>query len=69
MDVPDFLSRCDVVAIPSRWEAGGLINIGAREAGRPILVSPVDGLPEQLRRPTFRAAFSSPRDQFSEGRS
>lgn len=48
VDVPDFLSRCDVVAIPSRWEAGGLVNIEAREAGRPILVSPVDGLPEQL---------------------
>jgi glycosyltransferase involved in cell wall biosynthesis len=48
VDVADFLSRCDVVAIPSRWEAGGLVNIEAREAGRPILVSPVDGLPEQV---------------------
>jgi glycosyltransferase involved in cell wall biosynthesis len=47
-DVADFLSQCDVVAVPSRWEAYGMVANEAREAGRPILVAPVDGLPEQV---------------------
>ncbi len=59
VNVPDFLSRCDVVAIPSRWEAGGLVNIEARQAGRPILVSPVDGLPEQVGKAGRIVDFSS----------
>lgn len=47
-DVPAFLAQCDVVAVPSRWEAYGMVANEAREAGRPILVAPVDGLPEQV---------------------
>lgn len=47
-DVAGFLGQCDVVAIPSRWEAFGQVATEAREAGRPIIVSPVDGLPEQV---------------------
>ena len=47
-DVAAFLSQCDVVAVPSRWEAYGMVANEAREAGRPILVAPVDGLPEQV---------------------
>lgn len=47
-DVAGFLKQCDVVAIPSRWEAFGQVATEAREAGRPIIVSPVDGLPEQV---------------------
>jgi glycosyltransferase involved in cell wall biosynthesis len=47
-NVASFLGECDVVAIPSRWEAFGQVATEAREAGRPILVSPVDGLPEQV---------------------
>lgn len=46
--VADFLSHCDVVAVPSRWEAFGLVATEARQAGRPIFVAPVDGLPEQV---------------------
>lgn len=46
-DVAGFLSGVDVVAIPSRWEAFGLVGLEARAAGRPILVSALDGLPEQ----------------------
>lgn len=42
-----FLSDIDVVAIPSRWEAFGLVGAEARAAGRPILVAHVDGLKDQ----------------------
>lgn len=43
----EFLSSVDVVAIPSRWEAFGLVGTEARAAGRPIIVSDVDGLRDQ----------------------
>jgi glycosyltransferase involved in cell wall biosynthesis len=47
-NVDAYLAECDVVAIPSRWEAFGQVATEAREAGRPILVAPIDGLPEQV---------------------
>jgi glycosyltransferase involved in cell wall biosynthesis len=47
-DVSEFLQNCDVVAIPSRWEAFGQVATEAREAGRPIFVAPIDGLAEQV---------------------
>lgn len=47
-DVADFIGQCDVIAIPSHCEAYGQVANEAREGGRPILVSPVDGLPEQV---------------------
>ncbi|MFM9935669.1 MAG: glycosyltransferase family 4 protein [Novosphingobium sp.] len=46
-DVAAFLRTCDVVAVPSRWEAYGMVATEAREAGRPLMVAPVDGLVEQ----------------------
>ncbi|WP_295531601.1 glycosyltransferase family 4 protein [Novosphingobium sp. Chol11] len=46
-DVAAFLRACDVVAVPSRWEAYGMVANEAREAGRPVMVAPVDGLVEQ----------------------
>lgn len=46
--VADFMARCDVIAVPSRWEPYGMAANEAREAGRPVLVAPVDGLPEQV---------------------
>jgi len=45
--VAAFLQSCDVVAVPSRWEAYGMVANEAREAGRPIMVAAVDGLIEQ----------------------
>ena len=45
--LPDFLSRCDVVAVPSHFESFGLVAAEAKMAGRPIIVAPVGGLPEQ----------------------
>ena len=47
-DIAGYLATVDVVALPSRWEAYGQVANEAREAGRPILVAPVDGLPEQV---------------------
>jgi|GWRWMinimDraft_5_1066013.scaffolds.fasta_scaffold00140_6 glycosyltransferase involved in cell wall biosynthesis len=47
-DVAGFLGQCDVIAVPSRFEAYGLVANEAREAGRPIVVSKAGGLPEQV---------------------
>jgi glycosyltransferase involved in cell wall biosynthesis len=47
-DIPAFLARCDVVVVPSRYEPYGLVCLEARAAGRPVVVTAVDGLPEQL---------------------
>ncbi len=47
-DVPDFLSRCDVIVVPSRWEAFGQVVAEAKMAARPVLVADVDGMPEQV---------------------
>ncbi|MDK3020146.1 glycosyltransferase [Pseudodonghicola flavimaris] len=38
------LSRCDAIAMPSRWEPYGLVAQEARAARRPVLCSAVDGL-------------------------
>ena len=46
--VADFLRDCDIIAVPSAWEAYGQVANEAREAARPILVAPVGGLPEQV---------------------
>lgn len=45
--VPAFLEHCDVVIIPSRWEPWGNVCLEARAAGKPVVVSDVDGLSEQ----------------------
>ncbi|MEO0607888.1 MAG: glycosyltransferase family 4 protein [Pseudomonadota bacterium] len=43
-----FLADTDMIAIPSRWEAFGLVGTEARAAGRPILAAWIDGLQDQL---------------------
>ncbi len=43
----DYLKSCDVVIVPSRYEAFGLVATEARMAARPVIVADVDGLPEQ----------------------
>ncbi len=40
----DALEAVDIVAMPSRWEAFGLVALEARAAGRPVICSGVDGL-------------------------
>ena len=48
-----FLLDADVIAIPSRWEAFGLVGTEARAAGRPILAARVDGLEDQIDQTAF----------------
>jgi glycosyltransferase involved in cell wall biosynthesis len=47
-NVPAFLSTCDVVIIPSRWEPWGNVCLEAKAAGKPVIVAAVDGLVEQV---------------------
>ncbi len=48
VDPVAFCSQMNAIAIPSRWEAGAVTCWEARAAGRPLIVSNVDGLPEQI---------------------
>ncbi|AKG22688.1 glycosyltransferase family 4 protein [Calothrix sp. 336/3] len=47
-DVPKFLEECDVVVIPSRWEPWGNVCLEAKAAAKPVIVSDIDGLSEQI---------------------
>jgi glycosyltransferase involved in cell wall biosynthesis len=47
-DIPARLGEADVVVIPSRWEPWGNVCLEARAAARPVVVTGVDGLPEQV---------------------
>ena len=47
-DIAGFLSECDAVVIPSRWEPLGLVCQEAKAAGKPVISSRVDGLTEQV---------------------
>jgi glycosyltransferase involved in cell wall biosynthesis len=44
----NFLAEMDAVVMPSLWEAYGQVCAEARAAGRPVLVSDLDGLSEQV---------------------
>jgi glycosyltransferase involved in cell wall biosynthesis len=44
----EFLENIDVVVMPSRWEAYGLVGQETRAAGRPLIASNIDGLTEQV---------------------
>lgn len=44
----DFLEHVDVVIMPSRWEAYGLVGQETRASGRPLIASDIDGLTEQV---------------------
>lgn len=43
-----WLGQIDALVIPSRRESFGLVALEARTAARPVIVTAVDGLPEQL---------------------
>jgi len=47
-DIAGFIATTDVIVVPSRWEAFGQVAQEARLAGRPVVTSTVDGLPEQV---------------------
>ncbi|PEQ10502.1 hypothetical protein B2G71_22000 [Novosphingobium sp. PC22D] len=59
-DVAAFMAQCDVVVVPSRWEAFGQVAAEARMAGRPVIVADVDGLPEQVGRAGLVADCNTP---------
>ncbi len=61
-DPSPYLARCDAVVVPSRYEAFGLVATEARLAGRAILVSDVDGLPEQVGNAGLVAKMGSPEE-------
>ncbi|MFD0979514.1 glycosyltransferase [Tropicimonas aquimaris] len=42
------MAKLDIVAMPSRWEAYGLVALETRAAGRPLLVARVDGLQDHV---------------------
>lgn len=44
----DFINEHDAIIMPSRWEPGAVTCWEARASGRPMIVSNVDGLPEQI---------------------
>ena len=47
-NLAEFLNDLDAVAVPSCFEPFGQVALEARLAGRPVIVSDVDGLPEQV---------------------
>ena len=49
----DFLPKFDCIAIPSRWEAFGLVGTEARSAARPLIAAYVDGLIGQIGNESF----------------
>jgi glycosyltransferase involved in cell wall biosynthesis len=44
----EFITRMDAILMPSRWEPGAVTCWETRAGGRPMIVSNVDGLPEQI---------------------
>lgn len=55
----DAYAACDVIAMPSRWEPYGLVALEANAAGRPVLMSSVDGLKDQAGRGNLPVAEST----------
>jgi D-inositol-3-phosphate glycosyltransferase len=47
-DAVAMMATLDAVAVPSRWEAYGLVALEARAAGRLVLAVNVDGLKDQI---------------------
>ncbi|MGY1743074.1 MULTISPECIES: glycosyltransferase [unclassified Blastococcus] len=45
-DLADVMRAVDVLAIPSRWEAFGIVNLEAMAAAKPVVGFAVEGIPE-----------------------
>ena len=45
-DLADVMRAVDVLALPSRWEAFGIVNLEAMAAARPVVGFAVEGIPE-----------------------
>lgn len=57
----------DVIAVPSRFEAFGLVALEARAAARPVIASAVDGLIEQVSPAAGLLVPSQDPDALAEG--
>jgi D-inositol-3-phosphate glycosyltransferase len=47
-DPAEAFAKCDVIAMPSRWEPYGLVALEAMAAKRPVICANVDGLKEHI---------------------
>lgn len=56
------MGTCDAIAMPSRWEPYGLVALEARAAGRPVLVSDIDGLRDQAEEGAIKVRGHTVRD-------
>jgi glycosyltransferase involved in cell wall biosynthesis len=45
-DLTDVMRAIDVLALPSRWEAFGIVNLEAMAAAKPVVGFAVEGIPE-----------------------
>ncbi len=45
-DLADLMRAVDVLALPSRWEAFGIVNLEAMAAAKPVVGFAVEGIPE-----------------------
>jgi glycosyltransferase involved in cell wall biosynthesis len=54
------MAQVGVVAMPSRWEAYGLVCLEAQAAGRPVMAARADGLADAGRGDVFHVADNTP---------
>jgi len=66
-DIPEIMRSIDILAIPSRWEAFGIVNLEAMAASKPVVGFAVEGIPEVVEHGTT-GLLSDPgdRDAFAQ---
>jgi glycosyltransferase involved in cell wall biosynthesis len=46
--MPNLLALFDVLAVPSEWEAFGIVNLEAMASAKPVVAFDTDGIPEAI---------------------